>query len=86
MHAKPMDKPEIEYPCDWDYRLIGRSEEVLRAAASDIAPANHKIAQGQQSKQGSYISLSLTVYVAHEEQRLQIFDALKAHVDVLFVL
>jgi putative lipoic acid-binding regulatory protein len=81
-----MDKPEIEYPCDWDYRLIGRSEEVLLAAIACIAPADHKVAQGQQSKQGSYISLSLTVKVANEKQRLQIFGALKAHVDILFVL
>ncbi len=81
-----MDKPEIEYPCEWDYRLIGRSEESLRTAVAGIAPADHKIAPGKESKQGKYISLCLTMQVIHEEQRLQVFAALKAHADVLFVL
>jgi putative lipoic acid-binding regulatory protein len=81
-----MDRPDIDYPCAWDYRLIGRSEEILRAAAAQIAPPDHQIEAGQQSKQGSYCSLSLTVTVLDEGQRLEIFHALKAHVDVLFVL
>ena len=81
-----MDKPEIDYPCDWDYRLIGRSEEVLRAAATGIAPADHKLAPGKESKQGKYISLCLTVQVIDEQQRLTLFAALKAHADILYVL
>lgn len=81
-----MDKPDIDYPCDWEYRLIGRSEEILCAAAATIAPEGHKISPGKESKQGKYISLCLTVQVKHEEQRLQLFAALKAHGDILFVL
>ena len=81
-----MDKPEIDYPCAWDYRIIGRSEELLRTAASGIAPADHKIAPGKESKQGKYISLCLTVQVIHEEQRLNLFAALKDHADIMFVL
>ncbi len=81
-----MDKPEIEYPCEWDYKIIGHSEKSLRAAVTEIAPTDHKIAPGKESKQGKYISLCLTMQVIHEEQRLQVFAALKAHADILFVL
>lgn len=81
-----MDKPNIDYPCDWEYRLIGRTEDGLREAVVAIVPGEHKLAPGKESKGGKYISLCLTVQVTSEAHRHELFASLKAHADVLFVL
>ncbi len=81
-----MDKPEIEYPCEWEYKIIGHSEDSLRQAVASIAPPGYSIAPGKESKQGKYCSLGLTVQVSDDEQRLKIFADLKVHADIVFVL
>ncbi|MDF1838705.1 MAG: DUF493 domain-containing protein [Planctomycetota bacterium] len=81
-----MDKPEIEYPCEWDYRVIGFTEELLRAAVAELVSDEHRLVPGKESKQGKYISLCLTVQVVDESHRHALFASLKAHGDILFVL
>lgn len=81
-----MDKPEIDYPCEWEYKIIGHSEDALRQAAASIAPPGHSIAQGKESKQGKYCSLGLTILVTDEAHRHRLFASLKAHAEIVFVL
>ena len=81
-----MDKPIIDYPCDWEYRLIGLSEQVLRAAVVSLVPSEHKLEPSKESKKGKYVSYCLTVQVIDEGHRHRLFEALKVHVDIQFVL
>ena len=82
-----MDHPNIEYPCQWSYRVIGTSEYELRQAASecidvpevDISLSNH-------SAKGTYISLNIAVQVQSELMRDCFFMALKDHPAVKFIL
>ena len=30
-----MKRPKIEYPCEWEYLIIGKDEDSLRQAASE---------------------------------------------------
>jgi putative lipoic acid-binding regulatory protein len=80
-------RPEIEYPCRWSYRIIGADEERLRAAASQVVgDAPHSLARGRESSGGKYRSLELDVLLRDEEHRLALFEALGEHPDVRFVL
>ena len=81
------DKPIIHYPCDWSYRIIGENEQLLRDAAKSTADGKtYRIEPSHKSSGGKYISLSFTVQVANEQERLSIFSQLKKSAAVKYVL
>jgi putative lipoic acid-binding regulatory protein len=81
------DRPEIDYPVEWTYKVVGRDEERLRAAiVGAVGGAEHTIRSSNRSSAGKYLSLELVVRVESEERRLAIGNALHVHADVKFVL
>lgn len=82
-----MQKPEIEYPCQWGYRIIGRSEEELRLAVMEaVGSKEHILTVTNQSSGGKYISLSLRTVVADEAERTDILNRLQSSDAVRVVL
>jgi putative lipoic acid-binding regulatory protein len=80
-------KLELEYPCDWRYKVIGEERAKLEAAIhSVILEREHKLEHSNASKSGKYVSLNLDLLVQNEEERQFIYEALKAHQDVKMVL
>jgi uncharacterized protein len=78
---------ELEYPCRWQYRLIGRSEDAMRAAVSCIiGDFECSIAPSHRSRSGVYCSVLVTVLVPDEPTRTRIYHSMKNHVDVMMVL
>jgi putative lipoic acid-binding regulatory protein len=71
-------RPEIEYPCEWSYRVIGTAEAAIRALVAEIAgDAAHALETSNVSSQGTYVSVRLTVLVVDEDHRLAIFHSLR---------
>ena len=70
------EKPEIEYPCDWEYRLIGRSGDLIQTAVETLIPKEHNLAFSHKSKSGKFISFVLTVHVQSEDERLSYYHML----------
>ena len=80
-------KPEISYPCRWQYKLIGRIEELMHEEAKAIvAHRPHEIKQGNKSRTGKFVSIELVVEVQHEEERLFIYDCLTKSQVIMQVL
>jgi len=80
-------KPQIDYPCSWEYKVIGNDEFALRqAVAAVMADAEYEVSFSHFSRTGKYCSLSVELTVVDEEQRMSLFAALKRHRDILFVL
>ncbi|MDZ7725471.1 MAG: DUF493 domain-containing protein [candidate division KSB1 bacterium] len=81
------DKPIIHYPCNWSYRIIGRDEQLLRSTAKSVADGKtYSIKPSNKSSGGKYVSLSFTVHVDGEQERLSIFTQLKKSKAVKYVL
>lgn len=81
------EKPVIDYPCAWSYRLIGRSAEVVEAAVRRIvAGTDYRLDSSNTSATGKYVAVKLTVVVQHEGHRLEIGRRLKADDAILYVL
>lgn len=81
------NKPEINYPCEWHYRIIGSVEGPMRKAAETVATGKqYKLVSSNQSSGGKYLSLQLTVLVENENERVAIFEALKASPEIKMVL
>jgi len=80
-------KLELEYPCDWRYKVIGEERAKLEQAIRDvILEREHRLAHSNASSSGRYISLNLDLLVQNEEERQFIYEALKAHRHVKMVL
>jgi len=78
---------ELEYPCNWKYKIVGSERKALEAAIhSVILEREHTLAHSKASKTGKYISLNLDMLVHNEDDRTFIYEALKAHNDVKMVL
>jgi len=80
-------KPDIDYPCTWEYRVIGSDEESLRGAIyAACAPAVPTISLSNVSSKGTYFSLNASIEVADENMRLRIFNHLQTSPDVKIVI
>jgi len=82
-------KPEITYPCRWQYRLIGRFAELMEAEAKAIVDElerPHTLSEGNKSRTGKFVSMELSVEVRHEEERLLIYDRLTKSQVIMQVL
>ncbi|MEJ2134463.1 MAG: DUF493 domain-containing protein [Desulfofustis sp.] len=86
-HFIEQRKPDINYPCQWEYKVIGTDEQKLRAVIlAACTPAAPAITLSNVSKKGTYFSLNATLQVDNEEMRLRIFNYLKNSPDVKIVI
>lgn len=80
-------KPDIDYPCEWVYKVIGEDPALLREVIiTACAPAQVTITPSHKSSGGKYQSLNATLIVDSEKMRLEIYDLIKKHSAVKFVL
>jgi putative lipoic acid-binding regulatory protein len=82
-----MCKVQINYPCQWLYKVIGIDQDKLHAASLEIVrDCSCNISSSNSSRTGKYHCLNLEVTVQSEEQRNSIYMALKAHPQIKIVL
>jgi len=80
-------KLELEYPCQWHYKIVGeKKERIIEAVCEIISDKEHTITHSNQSKSGKYISMNLDLLVQNDEERNFIYEALKAHQHIKMVL
>ena len=80
-------KPEISYPCLWQYKVIGEEKELVIAAIQEICePIPVTISHSHSSSSGRYHSLNAEIEVQDEEARLSLYRALHNHPHVKVVL
>ena len=81
------EKPQIDYPCEWGYKLIGRDKQALEVAIFDIVGKRaYKTKGGNSSSKGKFHSLNMKCRVESQEDRDSIFKAFQDHVDVKMVI
>lgn len=78
---------QINYPCSWLYKVIGSDRENLHQALLEIVgKASCDITFSKSSSRGKYHCLNLEITVRSEEERNEIYMALKTHPNVKIVL
>ena len=81
------ERPEIVYPCRWEYKAIGSSREHMEAAiVAIVQDLDYTLDFSHTSSTGKYCSFLLAVMVESEEHRNAIFEALRTHRDIRMVL
>jgi uncharacterized protein len=91
---KPQDEPEksaLTFPCDFPIKVMGRREDGFAQLVSEIAmrhapdfdPATMEM---RSSKQGRYLSLTVTINARSREQLDALYSELSSHPMVIMVL
>lgn len=81
------EHPRIDYPCRWDYQVIGEDEQRMRiAVAGIVGNVDYVLTLANRSERARYCSLHLSLEVESAERRVAIFEALRRHADVRYVL
>lgn len=82
-----MKHPKINYPCEWEYKLIGLNEEDIRSAAAEaLKTKQYVLSFSNISKAGKYMSFSLKTVVLSEEERNCIYASLRGHQAIKSIL
>ncbi len=80
-------RPEIEYPCNWVYKVIGTDCSLLKdAIVSASAPLPVKISHSKTSSKGKYHCLNAELEIPDEEVRLKIYEKLKSSPAIKIIL
>jgi len=80
-------KLELQYPCNWCYKVIASEKETLQNAIKDVInERTYRLTDSNSSKTGKYVSMNLDLLVHNEDDRKFIYDALKKHQDIKMVL
>jgi putative lipoic acid-binding regulatory protein len=78
---------KIAYPCRWVYKIIGSDQELMRKAIVEIAGGQeYAITPSRSSKGQKYHSLNLEMNIGDDESRVSIYEALRKHPEIKFVL
>ncbi len=81
------DKLQIEYPCNWQYTIIGSNHEEIKNAIDDISglvPVT--ITYSHSSSGQKYHSYIMEIEVQDNESRLSLFQSLQNHPHIKFVI
>ena len=81
------EKPKIEYPCNWSYKIIGTDvDEMITVIESATLGMEYEINSSNVSSKGNYFSLNLKVLVTSEVIRDIIFEKIESSEFVKMVL
>ena len=84
---KTQDKPQIDYPTNWKFKLIGRDKDSLLACIKEaMEEKEHLCSLGNRSKTGKFHSYNASCSVESEEDRNRIFKYFEDHNDVDMVI
>ena len=81
------ERPTIEYPTNWGFKLIGRDKEKLLACIKEaMGEKEHLCSLGNASRTGKFHSYNASCTVDTEEERNRIFKYFEDHADVDMVI
>jgi putative lipoic acid-binding regulatory protein len=80
-------KPILEYPCQWQYRLIGEDRAAIMEAIHAAVDVDLcVVSEGNTSSGGRYLSLNLEMTVNNEGERLHLYHLFSSHPAIRVVL
>lgn len=81
------EKPSIEYPTQWGFKLIGRDKEALLACIKEaMGEKEHLCSLGNTSRTGKFTTYNASCTVDTEEERNRLFKYFQEHDDVEMVI
>ena len=80
-------KPDIHYPCRWQFRLIGEERAAIVQAVEAVVDLSVcVITEGNVSSGGRYLSVNVEMTVNDEAERLRLYQQFAANRAIRVVL
>lgn len=84
---KTQEKPHIDYPTQWGYKIIGNDKEALQACIKEVMGKKEYLSSsGNISKNGKFHSYNASCTVESQEERDRLFKSFQDHKDVKMVI
>jgi len=84
---KTENRPQIEYPISWGFKIIGRDKDKLLSSIKEVmGEKEHLCHLGNSSKGGKFHTYNASCEVESEEERNRIFKAFSDHTDIKMVI
>jgi len=81
------EKPQIEYPTQWGFKIIGRNKDALLACIKEVmGDKEHLCSLGNTSRTGKFTTYNASCIVESKEERDRIFKYFQEHIEVQMVL
>lgn len=79
-------RPQIEYPCEWSYRIIGDDiKKMVEAVENAVLNLEYDLQASNISNKGNYFSINLKVMVENEVVRDLVYEKLTKHKNIKMV-
>lgn len=80
-------KLELEYPCNWKYKIVIIESVNVKYISKDIfGDRDHKVNESNVSKKGKFKSYNIELIVHSDDDREEIHRQLGEHKDIKMVL
>ncbi|SFV90333.1 Proposed lipoate regulatory protein YbeD [hydrothermal vent metagenome] len=80
-------KPVIEYPTKWGFKIIGKDKEKLKACIKEVmGEKEHLCSVGNTSRTGKFTTYNASCVVESQEERDRLFKCFQDHNDVEIVI
>ena len=80
-------KLELDYPCNWEYKLVVLEHIDITITVKEIISSRiHKVKESKVSSKGKYKSYTLELLVHNEDDRKEIYKMLGDHSNIKMVL
>ncbi len=80
-------KLELQYPCNWDYKVIVNKECNIKDVTNGVfGEREHKVEKSNKSKGDKYQSYKVSTLVHNDDDRKELFEQLRKDDNVKIVL
>ena len=81
------EKLELNYPCNWEYKLVVLEHINIKMTVKEIIlNREHKVKESKVSAKGKFKSYTLELLVHNEDDRKELFKQLGKHENIKMVL
>ena len=87
LDSNTTEKPTIEYPTNWGFKIIGKDKEKLKACIKEVmGEKEHLCSVGNTSRTGKFTTYNTSCVVESQEERDRLFKCFQDHDDVEMVI
>jgi len=80
-------KLELDYPCEWEYKVVIRTEQNINPIIKEVLKEQkHTITKSKSSSKGKFESFTLKLTVDDENHRKDIYKILGEHQHIKMVV
>jgi len=84
---KTVEKPQIDYPTQWGFKIIGKDRDALHACIKEVmGQKEHLCSFGNTTSGGKFHSYNASCVVETQEERDRLFGEFQKHSDVKMVI